>query len=374
VYGTWFVVDDFDFKGLAQLDDVNTAPNMLSLGTWASAASEIKNCYFHGWSHGGTATKDYMIIIGTSLLSEGPDMNLKIHDNVFDGSDTTKDMVMVYKGSAGHFYNNYITLVNNGVLGNPKYLWGNTFKDIAVNGTFDATSHMNSIETLGGESVIYNNFFNNTSGGVTIWTENKDGDTDYVFNNVAINDFNQGIQISNYSYTTGTSTGIYIFNNTLQGDASHSYGRICGPSYTGYPYMSFMTVRNNHMISTTNTVNFGRVTTQTQSNNVGMTNTAATSAGYVATGTSPFYPPFAGATVGTGSDLRTLAASIPSSAPSDAATAALSDTTLGVTYDATNHRVIGPNRTSEVRGTTWDVGAYQRVRPSPPENVRIISQ
>lgn len=375
-YGDGFIIDNIEFAGLPQLDDVNSAPAMVIVGTSSPSVQgiEVKNCYFHGWSHGGTATKDLMIVLNSPNMSV-TDINLRIHDNVWDGTDTTQDMAMAYKGSAGHFYNNYITKMTNGYVGNSGlYFWGNTFKDIATKLSFDPTCHMNSIENMTAQSIIYNNLFDNVHGGVTIWTQPKGNVSDYVFNNVVVGDFNQGIQISNENLVAGNSAGIYVFNNTLQADDSAG-GRVAGPSYANFAYMSFMTVRNNHLIGGgTPRIEPKRTTTQTISNNIEMLTEQAINAGYNATGTCPLNPPAAGATVGAGMDLHTLAAGIPSTTISDAATAALSDTTCGVKYDATKHMIIGPNRTPVVRGTNWDVGAYQftGTQLTSPQNLRTV--
>jgi hypothetical protein len=365
IYAYWFIVDNIEFTGFPQLN--NSYTSIFQLGTSGSAKAEVKNCYFHGWSHGETATFDGTKILSSALLTGAPDMSLRIHDNVWDGSDTTRDMAIAYQGSAGHFYNNYIAYVANGILSsNIPYVWGNTFHNIATGKTtnpscagyfsFDCTSHGNSIYTTRGSSKIFNNYIVNVGGGVTIWVDPADNNTAYVFNNVTVEDTNQSLSVSNYEMVTGVNTGVYVFNNTFQ---EVTGGSLSGPTFANKPYMTAATFRNNHEIAPNHDVIQNRVTTLTADHNLGMTSGEATSANYVSTSTSPFYPPDGGATVGAGMDLRSLAAGIPSTTISDAAAAALSDSTCGVKYDATNHRVIGPNRTPIVRGTNWDVGAYQ---------------
>lgn len=356
VYGFWLVVDNIEFKGVAQTSD--SAPAMLVFGTSSPSGGEIKNCYFHGWSHGGTATHDDVIIVISSLFSEGACIDLKIHNNVWDGSDTTKDMAMAYKGSAGHFYNNYIAHMANGHVGNVKYVWGNTFKDIAAIPSFDPTAHSNAIENTGGQSIYYNNYISGSSGGATIFTTSSDGYIDYVFNNVIISDKNQSIQIDNNGLSTGLGAGIYVFNNTLQAPTDINAQLIAGPVRTDYPELPFMTVRNNHIIANYPTVNFQTmVTTKVESNTKGMTNAEAISANYLSISTYPYFPPSGGATVDTGYNLTSFCSSIPSSSPSLASTACLSDTTLGVSYNATDHTVSYPNKPAVIR-TNWDIGAY----------------
>jgi len=171
----------------------------------------------------------------------------------------------------------------------------------------------------------------------------------------------------------GSTAGVEIFNNTFHGKSGIKFSRISGPVYN-FPNVSFVTVRNNHFITDGPSVVFNKVTTQTSSDNIVMTNANATQAGYVATGNTPFAPPAGGVTVGVGKDLTSLAAGIPSTEISDAATAALSDTSMGVAYDTVRHNVIGPNRSPQLRGTTWDIGAYQGEHQSiaPPQKLRVI--
>jgi hypothetical protein len=345
-YGSYFTIDNIEFKRLAQLNDTGT-PQMLYIGT----ASELKNCYFHGWLHGGSSTNDNVIILGSELITEGPDMSLKIHDNVWDGSDTTEDMAMAYKGSAGHVYNNYVSHMRNAFVGSFLYVWGNTL--IHLNDSFDAGSHGNAVENTGGQLVIYNNFIQDCTGGATVFHTPKDGYVDYHFNNLIIDDQNQAIQVDNNGLTTGVGAGIYIWNDTIETATSNSM--ISGPSRSGYPNLPFMTVRNVHLIGTTNTINFG---THTESNRLGQTNAQATAAGYVSGGIYPYYPPLGGATIDAGYDLTSFCSGVPSSSPSLASTACLGDATYGVSYNATNHTVSYPAKTAISR-TTWDIGAYE---------------
>jgi hypothetical protein len=354
-YGTGHTVNNIEFKGLAQLDDVGT-PTMLQFGTSSDAHAEISNCYFHGWSHGGTATGDSMIILLSDFF-DSPDLDTKIHHNVIDGADTTKDMAMAYKGSAGHFYNNYVANMRNGAVAKCLYVWGNTFYNIDI--SFDAGSHGNVYESGGQQTIFYNNYTNIATGGATLFNGPIDGSIDYVFNNVIIADSNPPIQIDNNTLSTGTGAGIYVFNNTIQEPAGNAQVCVNGPSRDGYPELPFMTVRNNHCIATNNTVNFGtKVTTETESNNLGQTNAEATAANYVSTGTYPYTPPAGGGTINTGTAIDCAGIGLTDVTPSLALTACGYDTTLGVDYNATSHTVTYPKRTAIIRATR-DIGAYE---------------
>jgi hypothetical protein len=365
-YGNSQTVDNIEFVGVAQLHGGTNGYGAIYLviGTSSPSGGEVKNCYFHGWSHGGTATADNSVLVYSPQIGAGPDMNLTVHNNVWDGSDTTGDMAAAYKGSVGHFYNNYVGYVTNIFIDNNLgYVWGNTFYNIATSTlnrscggypsgyfSFDCTMHGNTVETYGIQYPIYNNSIQNVGGGATFILYPNSSDTTYIFNNVITNDTNQTMQLGAQS---GGGT-YYIFNNTIQN--SQNIGTI----NSGGGTFTLASIRNNQIVNLASGNINVNASTLVVDHNVEQTSAQATSAGYVANGYYPFYPPMGGATVGAGTNLAALAASIPVFLPSDPSTAALSDTTCGVKYDSTNHKVIGPNRTAVLRGTKWDVGAYNR--------------
>lgn len=373
----YFVVDNMEFKGLRQIDNGLNGTTMLNMQT---TKFEVKNCYFHGWSHGGEATKEQVVILYSNLTTT-IDLESSIHHNVWDGSDTTGDMAKAYKGSAGHFYNNYVKGMYNGLIALTTYVWGNTFIDIGE--TFDPTGHGNVVESPGSQLIIYNNYISGSDGGATVYHTCVDGLVDYNFNNVIISDWNQANQIGSTGLTTGVGSGIYVFNNTIQSPEGSSARAIAGPLKVGTAKLPFMAVYNNHLIADNPTASFGTQVAeggQTEANNIGMKNLQATNAGYIASGAYPFSPTSGGVTSSAGVDLRHIAAGIPSTAISGAASAALNDTSCGVQYDQARHRVIGSNRTPVVRGTAWDVGAYQSAvsQPTPlqlipPQNLKIMN-
>jgi hypothetical protein len=394
-YGLNQTVDNIEFKGLAQLHggDNGYIAAMLQVGINSGDAygGEIKNCYFHGWSHGpvtngnwdsdGTLAGDNSFVIRNASTST-PDLTVKIHHNVFDGSDTTKDMIRLL-GGGGHVYNNYFAYAPNAMFSGA-YIWGNTITEIGTTASFCPSVHYNVMENNRGWTIFYNNFIKNTHGG-DILTYGIDGYKDYIFNNVIMGDNGASLQLGSWNggqitLVTGVGYEMNVFNNTIQSREGNNFSPISGPPLTTAALMPIMRAINNHLIGPTHSVYFNAGVAadgKIESNNLGMTNAAATAAGYVATGNYPFYPPDRGGiTLGAGKDLRSLAAGIPSTTISDAATAALSDTSCGVKYDAVNHRVVGPNRTPRPRGTTWDIGAYQSTATpqslGSPKNLKVI--
>ena len=203
-------------------------------------------------------------------------------------------------------------------------------------------------------------------GGANIILYPQSSTTTYIFNNVVVDDDNTTMQLGTQGLPAENTAGYYIFNNTIQGNnQSLIYGLEATPNF------SFVTIQNNHLISPTGTpINMFNAANQVIDYNFTQTLAQANAANYISGSTYPFYSPTGGVTLGAGKDLRSLAAGIPSTKISDAATAALSDTSCGVKYDAVNHRVIGPNITPMLRGTKWNIGAYQRI--APPQNLRIV--
>ena len=358
--GGYFIIDNLEFKGLPHLD--NTERAMVSL---SALYSELKNSYFHGWSHGGIATSDNFRVITSSY--DTPNLTVSIHHNVIDGSDsspTPGDMAAALKGHAGQFYNNYVGYVQNGEVSNRiGYVWGNTFDHVAYVADFDATQHHQNYQSYGdGDGYIYNNLSINPAGGSTYILYPTNLYKFYIFNNVVTSDTNQTLQLSSNELTEANTAGFYVWNNTFQAPVSSSAVLINGPA--GATYVSEMTVRNNHVIATNNNVNMGNSTAQINTNHLGQTNAGATSAEYVPDSTYPYQPPNSSAvTVDTGYMMSAFCSSLTDYFQSTPSADCLKDTSLGVSYNTTTHTVSYPYRIAVTR-STWDIGAYEYVAPA----------
>jgi hypothetical protein len=365
-YGTGNVVNNIEFTGMAQLHGGTNeySPSMLQIGTNSGATSgEVKNCYFHGWSHGGTATGDNAAIL-RAYADEGAG-SLYIHHNVFDGSDTTKDMAKAIM-AGGHIYNNYIAYLPNAIFASG-YVWGNTITEIGTTASFDATMHYNVYECNRGWSIFYNNFIKNTSGG-NVLTYSIDGYKDYFFNNVSMGDNGSSFQFGTnnggqITLVTGVGFEQHTFNNTIQSIEGNGYPPISGPTLTEAAAMPLLSIKNNHLIGPSHTAYCGEegsYTTCTYSDKVEQTNAQATTANYVSTGDYPYSPPVGGATINSGATIDCAGIGLTDATPSLALTACGYDTTLGVDYNATSHTVTYPKRTAVAR-STWDIGAYEYI-------------
>lgn len=382
-YGDGYVIDNIELKRMNQADDPANDRAMMALGT-SSACSvgiEVKNCYFHGWGHVGDATKDRQLIISSGLFSQGPDLKLSIHNNVIDGSDTAdKASGRAYSGSAGHIYNNYFGDLPSALkAGNYRYVWGNTFKNVGIprgidcSGvgkssdyfSFDCTAHGNVLQSTCGSYTFYNNYMYNVGGGTNISGAAPVGSTSFLFNNVAVLDTNQTNQITNRALDDNGST-IYIFNNTYESSVISALISFSTASES-YPYsIEYGYVYNNQIMGPNPTTSFGSTLNQIKETNIEQTKRQANSYGYYEEGTYPYYPPSAsGLTVDNGTDLSSVCSTIVDDTVSSPSVACLSDTTLGVTYDNETHTVTGDGRVAVLRGSSWDIGAYEYLDTAP---------
>jgi hypothetical protein len=367
LYGGYFVLDNIEFKNWWQLDGPESGP-LIKYVDLRGLHEEAKNNYFHAWGHGGSAVGDNSQIFGGGANCP-PDMTSSIHDNVADGSDTTGDMLMFAHPGVGYIYNNYLSNIHNGVLGSAIYVFGNTF--LHINGSFDSYpacgylgcgSHGNVVESTGCQLIIYNNYSSDANGGASIFHTPVDGLVDYDFNNVFTAQQNQTIQIDGDGLSTGSGSGIYVFNDTLQSPPGTPFPLIDGPTRGGI--LPFMNVYNNDLIGDNPTWTFAtNVATPSQSNNVGQTNAQAAASGYSSSPPYPFLSFIGSPTSSSGlsnTAMAPICSGIPSTSTAPASTACQSDTPVGVGYNSSNHTVIAPNRTSVGRPSgSWDSSAYQ---------------
>jgi hypothetical protein len=281
-----------------------------------------------------------------------------------------------------YIYNNYFSDMFTFVITLSTYVWNNTF--IRSVSDFDPTAHGNVVESNGCQLIVWNNYSDTASGGVTYMHGLMDNSTDYDFNNVLVNQRNQAIQIDNYSLLMGVGSGIYVFNNTIQLVANFTAQPITGAVRQGNVCVGGRTCRqigfiytyNNHLIGDYPTTNFGGFSPAAHGSvgDIGRSNAQATSDGYTQGSTYDYFPASgSGITVGAGTSRASICSLIPDSGPAIPSTDCLREATYGVNYDNVNHKVLGVKRTPVSRGSSWDVGAYAfavgTTVPSPPTNL-----
>lgn len=365
----------------------------------------IHDNYFHGWTHaagiseGGPGGNVTAILCRTG----GTDATTSVYRNVIDGSDTAKDdFTGIYAtGGCGNVYQNYIAWIPDAV--NEASIVSFHDNYMANDGGLcfpGCQSHNNVMEENSGpagmNSFFYNNYFfspasTNNAGGIVLQLAPTAGQTSWFFNNVITNGPLYQANELMCSDALGSGGGVCtIFNNTMEGgaDASPPSGiPVRAGTFNGSASPSAINLYNNHTISSSNPMyttrdcKSGCAVTQSPNPNLIQSKAKANSQGYKLTQPFSFSPASSmGATVGTGTNETSLCTAIAAMNPA-AGTACQSDTTYGVVYDATNHIVTGPGRTTVARPSSgpWDAGAYEwnsssGAQPIPPTSVKAVAQ
>jgi hypothetical protein len=327
---------------------------------------EIKNQYMHGWAHhaySSGANPDVCNLMGGD--TEGLNAGSSFHDNVIDGSDTTKDACVAVWGGPPTIYNNVIRQVSNGAIMDAATSFHDNLIEY-VNTSYDTTMHMNGFESNASYTLyVYNNIIRHLgSGALGMWLAPYSGYTVYVFNNLIYdtdvsNSFDVSLPVGNGT-CTGDSQGycpagqIKVTNNTFEcGPDSNPQGSCGGcpsgaSSSRGYAYQGCV-FQNNHFI-TNNSAPLANLTyaAMTANNNVAQTQTAATAQSY--TVASQFSPS--------------------QSAPVTVTTQGVN---LGPCSGALLPQCSDLNGTPRPASGNWNIGAYQG-EPVPPTHVNTAVQ
>lgn len=411
----WLVVDNIEFTGLY----FSGSPSFTSAcyicaatqGTGGETNWEVKNVYAHGWSHGSGASDPAGVNGGFISLSANatPGQQSSLHDSIIDGSDSSKDCC---EGSGAAIqYNNYYSymlddpynfgLTTNGLVifhdnhitqNSPEHIGGahnNCFHSYAFNGT-----------ATGGTILLYNNFDDCMYQGTAAEPMAFElvGATVYAFNNVITAGNPSGISNSSWA-SNSPGTKFFEFNNTVQAyNAAATSGSSC---YVGSSYENILFFADNFCISNNNdggsaatftpvagsttyaSPTFSITCSGSPQSNLGMSQICAPIGNGEGAGslnfaeTYPFAPmdSTAASTIGTGQNNSVYCAAI-SAINAAAGTACLSDSTLGVSYDTSDHTVTYPYRTPIARPTItpWRNGAYEFAsgQPNPPTALSAI--
>jgi hypothetical protein len=398
-HSSYVVIDNLEFTGIyfASACSESGPQNCGAVSQYGYSGSdvswEIKNVYVHGWSHCPVSNCPTVIDPGnqSAFLWTNQDTTgaSSVHDSVVDGTDSSQDCCNAI--SSWVEYNNYIAYVDNAAFGERSLFHDNVITHMVV--TFGGVVHGNCIHLFGGQSLnelIYNNYVSCLNTGTSdemFLIEETGGAVVYAFNNVMVMDgHGSGFEIKNPNTN-------FLFQNTQECGPDPSTGATCIQMSGG----STTTASNNFAVTTnanSNTVtnssgnlSAAPVAPKTCSagaqNLYGGTQICAPVGSGNGTGnlnisqTYPFAPldSTAAATVGTAPGNSALCATV-AGINGAAGAACLSDTTLGIAYDATNHTVSFPARTPVQRPTSgpWQIGAYEsgQTPPSPPTGLSAV--
>ena len=326
---------------------------------------EVKNSYFHGWAHGTNISNNFDVY-SCSTNNGGSCAGSLFHDNIIDGSDTSKDsMYGTYGGDTEQIYNNYYRYLVGALVGSSNFVHDNTVEYPVYSFAGDhANGIFNFSPASGTYTLMYNNVVRHTtacSGCVNLWinglgTVGNGNLVSYFFNNVEY-DLNASNVLNMADHPNGYYGTYYIFNNTIECGNDSSYGAcqgtLTGPYITGYFTNNYWISPGEYTCTTNSTCTFTTELPQTISQ--------AKAAGYTSSQNYVFSPTASNSpTVGKGTNIQSYCIAI-ASISNAAGIACQYDATFGVGYDTINHKVVSPNRAPLARPQSgpWDIGAYQ---------------
>jgi hypothetical protein len=394
----WTTFDNIEEKGWS-CAAIGSPANMNST---ISPDAEFENLYIHGWSYSGGDTSCQAAAFGANIADGASQVaGMLVHNNVVDGSDqspspvaspTTVDGPVECALHGDQFYNNVCRYIYdiNGVFNS---VYGNWIDHVLVGNSGDHCNMTNIQAPLTGSTIIAaNNVYSNMNcgGGLILWLEGNSvsaSTVGYAFGNVfyAV-DSGAGQIISTCTHPTGTNCGqFYIFNNTA---ASGAGQQLTGNGET--PQRGQVYAANNHLIGNATLLQTGGVFGFDKGNELIQTaavanaNTSPAFNQYSASQTPYVYAPVAvtNSTVGAGQTINAtnINAWCPTNNPLGLTCAttsftglmalALSDTTFA-TENFTNHTVV--MRSTNTRGTNFDIGAFQFSGGSTPANAPTFS-
>jgi hypothetical protein len=330
----------------------------------------VMRSYCHGWSH-GTFTDDG----NDTCFSDNASTNSTWLFNVCDGSDTSKDMKNCFRVGGLLVAYNVSNYTYEGAHGHINTVLGNNFGNFILDDHNGPGDHANAIVNnlySGTTGIIANNVIHDdtlASGMEDIWicgggTGDCTGDTIWVFGNVTYN-VGRGIDVGDHPPSSAGTVNLY--NNSIGDNSSYCVGN--GES----PPRSTVNYENNHcIINSGSFCNATGITCNNLASNLQQTSAQAdanASSKYDQYTMSEAYvwSPVAttNSTVGAGQNL--------SSSCSGGLAALCNDSTYA-TENTSDHTAV--LRTTNARGSTWDIGAYeygsQGTPPNPPTGLTAV--
>jgi hypothetical protein len=324
----------------------------------------IERWYCHGWSHG---TGSFTDTGNDSCYSDNASTNSTWLFNICDGSDTSKDMKNCMRVGGLMAAYNYSQFTYEGLHGHVNDVHGNNFGNFILDSHSGGGDHANGIVNnlrSGTVGLIYNNVVHDdrlAAGMEDIWvcgagTGDCTGDTIWVFGNVTYN-VGRGIDVGDHPPSSAGTVNAY--NNTIGNLSSTCIENGESPARTTVNFA------NNHCIIPSGSVCGGAgVTCNNLGNNLQQTSAQANA------NTAPKYDQYTmseryvwspaastNSTVGVGQNLTSSCSG---------SVAALCNDTTYATENTSNHTVV--LRTTNARGGTWDIGAFEYGTQGPPPN------
>jgi hypothetical protein len=363
--------DNIELKGWYQLGGTTAIIQTLSANT------VVEHFYVHGWSRDAGETSNGSTAVFNANTSSGALPETSFHDNVVDGADTTRDM-MLGVNSAESVYNNVFSYVVVAAHNSLTDVHGNLIQNIVFSYAGDHCDGIFMFSAMKGTTqYLYNNVFHTTVAGcvmmwdaTTIGTNSCPACIGYIFNNVGYdiaNNSGGGVAVGYHPPPLGSpNTGTYyVYNNTF--DLGSSGSSCTGNGETRAAPNSVTHYSNNHCINSSGLIcNTSGTTCKNAGTNLSQTEGQAKAAGYTSTQQHAYSPTSSSSpTVGKGTNYTSLCSTIPD----------ICNDTSYATYNQTNHTVAMRSIVHRPPTGAWDMGAYQfsssqTQEPSTPTNLQ----
>jgi hypothetical protein len=369
-------LDNFEFTGLCWNSGNSFYVTHYGSNYDNSENFMMSNLYIHGWTHtsfncSGGGACDGSVAIYSSISTR---FGSTIDHVVVDGSDSDDTSFGgVYGDGYIVQYSVFRHLAGSSVPTACHQIHDNLFE--YANNTSDSSEHTDVWMCYGeygdgahphgsdtSPNLFYNNvfrFIGTTHMGplsAVLWLFPPSGQTDYEFNNV-FHDY-YGVATNYNNYCQGGCGNLALFNNTMEQSLPNYTGCIvCNGSAPGSSISSV----NNHWIGTATTPGsvFQSTTGVTESAPLYQTIGAANAQGY--TSANDFAPSSSSSPTVTAAGVNETAGFCRAFADPAAVSSCKSGTTLGCSYNSTNHTVNCPKAAGVSRPAAgaWNVGAYQ---------------
>jgi len=330
----------------------------------------VTHTYEHAWSMHSYVANTYGDV-DIAVWIDGPPNcpHCRLDYNVADNCATTSGTGTLVGGSLSFINTTHsiFKCMSNAIK--PIFAGEIGWNEVTQNGESpDPTVHDNVIETVdaqgnGGIYYIHDNRLHDYFSGEGLQVGNP-GETDYVWNNSWYGLLNVGANGPQVPQSE-TPVAMYFWNNTVV-----DWGDCINDASHGYTWSGAFQSRNNLCINSAGNAGSGSPSASpvTISNNLGMTDSTATAAGYTSAQTRPFSP-ISGSSPSVGFGTNLTATGWPAGFPTTDASLICTEQTVATVVQA----VCTGTPLARPTSGAWDAGAFQfnGTPPPPPPPVGI---
>lgn len=374
---SYITLDWVEFRNLYYANDAQNSC-WAGNGWWRAQSVDfitVSNTYEHAWSmHApGSGFGDADILVWIDGPPNCP--HCRLDHNVANNCATTKGSGTLPGGSLDFVNVTHSTFACMSNAIKPIFAGEIGWNNITKNGESpDSSVHDNLIETVdaqgnGGVYYIHDNVMHDYWSGEGLQIGNP-GETDYVWNNTWYGLLNVGANGPQVPQSE-TPVAMFFWNNTVV-----DWGDCINDASHGYSFSGAFSSQNNLCINSATNAGSGSPSAHptTISNNLGLSDSAASSAGYSASEVRPFSPASSSApSVGFGVNLTS---SFPAGFSTSDASLICSEQTVNTVVQS----VCTGTPIARPASGAWAAGAFQfsssstATKPNPPTGLKAVAQ